>query len=313
MVSFPRLGTASALFLGMGFSLLLPNWAIAGDDELRFCLEDGSPPYSYKFGERMGGFELLLAERLAQNLDKKLHVQWYESEDDDEVVPIYEVNALLSANFCDFVGGLALIESNLRTPVQPSAALPDYDGMKRSDRGARVDLGELVSTVPFIHAGLTVVLSEKNKGKNVKRLSDLKELSVGAEVTTLSSAILIRYQNGLLADQSKHSKPGEIFSNLEAGEVDAVLVEQHRFDRYKQRNPETTLSSTDYLHSISYNIGFAALKNGNAPISDVNDVILEFLKSGEMDKIAEMSNMSYMAPRKPVIFGHVSPAMLTKD
>jgi len=313
MFWFLRSSTRTALFLGAVLSLAIPNWAIAGEDELRFCLEDGSPPYSYKFGERMGGFELLLAERLSQKLDKKLYVQWYESEDDDEVVPIYEVNALLSANFCDFVGGLALIESNLRKPVQPSAALPDYDGMKRSDRGTRVDLGELVSTVPFIHAGLTVVLSAENEGTSVKRLSDLNELSVGAEVTTLSSAILIRYQNGLLADQSKHFKPGEIFSNLEAEEVDAVLVERHRFDRYKQRNPETKLSSTDYLHSISYNIGFAALKNGNAPISEINEAILEFLKSGELEKIAEISNMSYMAPKKPAIFGHVSPAMLTKD
>ena len=313
MFWFLRSNTRTALILGMVLSLALPNWAIAGEDELRFCLEDGSPPYSYKFGKRMGGFELLLAERLSQKLDKKLYVQWYESEDDDEVVPIYEVNALLSADFCDFVGGLALIESNLRAPVQPSAALPDYDGMKRSDRGTRVDLGELISTAPFIHAGLTVVLSPKNAGIKVKRLSDLKELSVGAEVTTLSSAILIRYQNGLLADQSKHFKPGEIFSNLEAGEVDAALVERHRFDRYKQRNPETELASTDYLHSISYNIGFAALKNGNAPISEVNEVILALLKSGEMEEIAEMSKMLYIAPSKPAIFGHVSPAMLTKD
>ncbi|USG60314.1 transporter substrate-binding domain-containing protein [Sneathiella marina] len=302
-----------ALLIGVALSLALPNWAAADNSKLRICLEDGSPPYSYKFGKRMGGFELLLAERIAQKLDKELYVQWYESEDDDEVVPIYEVNALLSANFCDFVGGLALIESNLRTPVQPSAALPDYEGMKRSDRGTRVNLGELTSTIPFIHAGLTVVLSPKNSGITVKRLSDLKELSVGAEVTTLSSAILIRYQNGLLADHSKHFKPGEIFPNLEAEEVDAVLVERHRFDRYKQRNPETKLSLTEYLHSISYNIGFAALKNGGAPISEVNEVILEFLKNGEMEKIAAMSKMSYMAPRKPAVFGHVSPAMLTKD
>lgn len=313
MFEITRRDARIGFFIGVALTLALPNWANADDGELRFCLEDGSPPYSYKFGKRMGGFELLLAERLAQKLDKKLHVQWYESEDDDEVVPIYEVNALLSANFCDFVGGLALIESNLRTPVQPSAALPDYEGMKRSERGTRVDLGELTSTIPFIHAGLTVVLSPKNAGTIVKRLSDLNELSVGAEVTTLSSAILIRYQNGLLANQSKHFKPGDIFSNLEAEEVDAVLVERHRFDRYKQRNPETMLTSTEYLHSISYNIGFAALKNGTAPISEVNETILEFLKNGEMEKIAKMSHMSYIAPGKPAVFGQVSPAMLTKD
>ncbi|MBL4907041.1 MAG: transporter substrate-binding domain-containing protein [Sneathiella sp.] len=282
-------------------------------EDLRFCLEEGSPPYSYKFGKRTGGFDLLLAEQLAEKLNRNLKIQWYESEEDDEAIPIFEINALLSADFCDFVGGMALVASNLRSPVQPIAALPDYDGMKRSDRGKRVNLGELTATVPFIRAGLTIILSPEYATKKVERLSDLNGLVVGAEVTTLSSALLMRYQGGLLASKSKHFKPGKIFEELDAGTVDAALVERHRFDRYQKRHSETKLVATNYSHSIAYNISFAALKGSKAPIDQINTAINELIDTGKMQEIAAQEKLSYVAPRKPLVFYQVTPGMLLKD
>ena len=287
--------------------------ALAAENTLKVCLEDGSPPYSYKFGPRKGGFDLILAERLAAKLGRDLKVQWYESEDDDEVVPIFEVNALLSAGFCDLVGGMALVKSNLGKPVQPSAALPEWDGMKRSERGTRVNMGELIATAPYLRAGLTVILGADKAGLDVKRLSDLKGMRVGAEVTTVSSALVMRYQSGLLAEKSEHFTPGTVFNELEAGNVDAVLAETHRFERHRTRNPDTKLTGTGYSHSIAYNIAFAALKGSKAPISAINKLIESMVNSGEMAAVAKAANISYFPPRKPLIFNRITPGMLTMD
>ncbi len=281
--------------------------------QLRICLEDGSPPYSFKFGKREGGFDLLLARRVAEMLNMDLQIQWYESEDDDEAVAIYEMNTLLSADFCDFLGGFALIGSNLAKPVQPTAALPDYEDMKRSERGRRVAMGELTATAPYIRAGLTVVLGPKYTGKSVAKLSDLAGLRVGGEVSTLSSALLLRYQGGLLAGDSQHFTPGDIFEELEKGTVDAALVEQHRFDRHLARNPDTKLSASGYLHSIAYNLSFAVLKGGKAPIQAMNETINQLIKSGEMAKIAAAASISFFPPTEPYVFQRVSPDMLTRD
>lgn len=309
-----KTGVAVKAFMGAAAAvIMLTGNSMAAGKSLKVCLEDGSPPYSYKFGPRKGGFDLILAERLASKLGRKLEVQWYESEDDDEVVPIFEVNALLSAGFCDLVGGMALVKSNLGKPVQPSAALPEWDGMKRSERGTRVNLGELIATAPYLRAGLTIVLGAGQKDLTVQRLSDLKGLKVGAEVTTVSSAVVMRYQGGLLADRSEHFTPGTVFKELEAGRADAVLAEAHRFERHRARNPDTRLTATGYSHSIAYNIAFAALKNGKAPISAINKLIGEMIESGEMADVAKTAKITYLAPREPLIFNRITPGMLTKD
>jgi len=303
------LAFALILVSSVGFDLS-PALAKA---KLRVCLEDGSPPYSYKFGKRKGGFDLMLAGRIAEMLNMDLQIQWYESEDDDEVVPIYEINTLLSADYCDFLGGFALIASNLAKPIQPTAALPDYDGMKRSERGRRVTMGELTATAPYIRAGLTVILGAKNTGKSVAKLSDLAGLRVGAEVSTLSSALLLRYQGGLLADDSRHFTPGDIFKELEKGTVDAALVERHRFDRHLARNPNTKLTASKYLHSIAYNLSFAVLKGSEAPIQSVNEIINQLIKNGEMAKVAAAAGISFIPPAEPYVLQRISPDMLMRD
>lgn len=287
--------------------------AQAATGELKVCLEDGSPPYSYKFGKRKGGFDLVLAEKLAEKLGRNLKIQWYESEEDDEVIPIYEVNALMSAGFCDLVGGMGLVKSNLSKPVQPSAALPEWEGMKRSERGTRVALGELIATAPYLRAGLTIVLGADKAGTEVRTLSDLNGMKVGAEVSTVSSALLIRYRNGLLADKSEHFVPGTVFDELEAGKVDAVLAEAHRFERHRARHPDTKLTGTGYSHSIAYNIAFAALKDGKAPVSAINKLINDMIQSGEMAEVAKAAKISYFPPAPPLVFTRITPGMLTKD
>src|SRR5262245_13397219 len=53
-------------------------------DTLTICLDQAAPPFSFKQGARTGGFDLALAQAVADRLSRRLHVQWFETEDQPE-------------------------------------------------------------------------------------------------------------------------------------------------------------------------------------------------------------------------------------
>ena len=283
--------------------------AETAEPPLTVCLEEDSPPYSYKFGKnKIGGFDLAIAEALAERLDRTLDILWFEFEDDEEEVPMWQSSALLAERLCDLIGGYALFSAMLGTPVQPMSKLPDYRGGKR---GVRVPTKPIAATRPYHRAPFAVILGPGAGGRKIAKLEDLKGLRIGAEVSTISSAILFRHGHGMLIPDLANIAPTKgLLKQADAGRFDAVMIELHRFDWYRKRAPETTLRWSGYVHPIGFNIGFAALEEAQDLIAQVDAAIDEMRGDGTIARLAGEAGMTYRPPKAPTILHRITPAML---
>jgi len=133
--------------------------ANAADDPLSVCLDEDLPPLSaHHRGKPDSGFDVALAQALAEGLGRPLRIQWFESKLDEDSSPALEANALLSDGRCSLVGSYALTRDSLVVPGAKTAKLPDFDGATRDDRRRRVPLGVLAPSQPYIYSPLTIVL-----------------------------------------------------------------------------------------------------------------------------------------------------------
>ena len=306
-----------ALVLAGGFLLADPEpllTQVDNDKPLRVCLEANSGLYSFKRGQQQGGFDVLVAEAVAARLDRHLSIIWFETEQDKENNPVWEANALLSAGVCDLVGGYAFFRTALGAAGQPTSTLPDYDGHNQRARRRAVQLGTLVASRPYHFAPFTIVLGPSVRDRRIERLSDLADLRLGSEVSTLASAILLSYQSGLLVNQIVHTTSlSDLLRRLESGEFDATLMELHRFDAYRVTHLETRLRVAAYRHAIGFNMGFVTLEDSRALLAQVNRVLDELDPLGQFTTFAQQVGLTYVAPRKPAILEHITPRMLGSD
>jgi len=304
-------GAIAAAAMAVSVVLAAPAPAMADTAPLRVCLEEDSPPYSFKFRKRQGGFDLAVAQALAARLGRPLEVQWFESENDDENVPQWEANALVADGLCDLVAGYPLFAAALNAP--PTGALPEYDGMKRSERGRIVALGTLVPTRPYHRAGFAVILGPAAQDRQIRSLGDLKGVRIGAEVSTLAGAMLYRYGNGVLVPDITHVRPskGGVLKQLEAGAYDATLVELHRYDAYRRKHADTTLTFSGWLHPVGINMAFVTLARHEALRTQVDAALAAMLESGELKGFADEAGMTYVAPVAPAVLRAITPGMLT--
>jgi ABC-type amino acid transport substrate-binding protein len=287
---------------------------VKNDKPLRVCLEANSGLYSFKRGTQQGGFDVLVAEAVAARLDRHLSIIWFETEQDKESNPVWETNALLSADVCDLVGGYAFFHAALGTAGQPTSTLPNYDSRNPQARGRVVQLGTLVASRPYHFAPFTIVLGPGARDRRIERLSDLADLRLGSEVSTLASAILLSYQSGLLVRQIVHTTSlSDLWRRLEAGEFDATLMELHRFNAYRVTHPETRLRAAAYRHTIGFNMGFVTLEDSRALLAQVNRVLDELDTLGQFATFAQMVGLTYVAPREPMILERITPRMLGSD
>ena len=59
--------------------------ALAADDPLKVCLDEDRPPLSmHHRGKPDAGFDVLLAQAIAERLGRKLAIQWFESKLDED-------------------------------------------------------------------------------------------------------------------------------------------------------------------------------------------------------------------------------------
>src|SRR5215468_4707877 len=119
-----------------------PTATHAADGPLTICLDENLPPLSvHRKGKPDSGFDVTLAQAIADKLGRPLKIQWFESKLDEEASPQLEANALLSDGRCALVGGYALTKDSLVVPGLKTARLPDFNGATRDDRRRRVALG----------------------------------------------------------------------------------------------------------------------------------------------------------------------------
>lgn len=282
--------------------------ALASDDPLKICLDEDRPPLSmHRRGKPDAGFDVLLAQAMAERLGRKLTIQWFESKLDEDSSPQLEANALLSDGRCSLVGGYALTRDSLVVPGMKTARLPDFAGATRDDRRRRVALGVLAPSRPYVYSPMTVVLGPKARGRKIGDIGDLAGLRLVIESGSLGDAILINFDKGRLIDSITHLVPGrdDLLGALQRGDYDATLIDLARFDAHRAAHPDTAITASGYYYPIGANRGYVGLGSDPALIDTVNKALGELTADGKIAEFGKQSGLTYLPPREPAILGDV--------
>jgi ABC-type amino acid transport substrate-binding protein len=287
--------------------------ARAADEPLKVCLDEDLPPLSvHQKGKPDSGFDVALAQAIAERLGRPLKIIWFESKLDEDSSPALEANALLSDGRCALVGSYALIQSALVVPGVKTAKLPDFEGATRPDRTRRVPLGALMPSQPYIYSPLTVVLGPKVHDRRIADVGDLEGLRIGIESGTLADAILMTFGNGRLIDAITHLVPGrqDLLGALERGEFDATLLDLRRFDAYRASHPDTALAASGYYYPIGVNHGYVGLASDTGLLEAVNKALAGLQAAGTLIELGRAAGLTYLAPREPAILGDAMQKVL---
>jgi ABC-type amino acid transport substrate-binding protein len=297
------------------FSIPLAAATPAGaDGTLRVCLEQNSPPLSFKHQNTAYGFDLAVAQGVASRLGREIAIQWFESEVDKDSNPSLKANALLSDGRCQVIAGYPLFASALGVPKAERSRLPDYEGAKPEDRRRWVPLNELIASIGYRFAPLGVVLGPNMANRQIRSLGDLKDLRLVVEEGTLADAVLMTYGGGILVDRIEHVAPGQaIFEKMEQGEYDATLMDLHRLDAHHAHHQGSKLSWSGHYHSIGFNTGFVGLANEAPLVVKLNVAISEMLAKQELPALAQATGLTYLPPRQPDVLTTISRAQLRGD
>ncbi|HMM92166.1 substrate-binding periplasmic protein [Bradyrhizobium sp.] len=286
--------------------LAMATTARAADDPLKICLDENLPPLSlHQRGKPDSGFDVALAQAVAERLGRPLKIQWFESRLDETSSPALEANALLSDGRCALVGSYALTRDSLVVPGLKTAKLPDFEGATRDDRRRRVPVGVLAPTQPYVYAALTVVLGEKARDRKISGVGDLAGLRIAIESGTLGDAILMTFDKGRLIDDITHLVPGrdDLLGALNRGDYDATLLDLRRFDAHRAAHPDTRLAASGYYYPIGVNRGYVGLASDPALIILVNKALSDLQAAGTIADLAKTAGLTYLPPVEPAILG----------
>jgi ABC-type amino acid transport substrate-binding protein len=310
MRTWPAASGAAALLLAMATMTVA-----RADDVLKICFDENLPPLSvHHRGAPDWGFDVTLAQAIAERLGRSLKIQWFESKLDEDSSPALEANALLSDGRCSLVGGYALTRDSLVIPGVKTAKLPDFDGATRDDRRRRVPLGVLVPSQAYIYSPLTIALGPKARDRRITGVGDLAGLRIGIESGTLADAILMRFDNGRLIDNITHLVPGrdDLLGALDRGDLDATLLDLRRLDAYRAAHPDTKLTGSGYFYPIGANRGYVGLASDPDLLVAVNKALTDLQTAGTMAQLGQAVGLTYLPPREPAILGDVWQQVLQK-
>ena len=289
--------------------------AFAAGEMLTVCLDEDLPPLSaHRRGKPDSGFDVLLAQAIAEQLGRPLKVQWFESKLDEDSSPALEANALLSDGRCDLVGSYALTRDSLVVPGIKTAKLPDFAGATRDDRRRRVPLGVLAPSQPYLYSPLTIVLGTKARDRRIADIGDLAGLRIGIESGTLADAILMTFDKGRLIDNITHLVPGrdDLLGMIEHGDFDATLLDLRRLDAYRAGHPDSGIAASGYYYPIGINRGYVGLASDPALLAAVNKSLSDLQAAGAVAKLAQAAGLTFLPPREPAVLGDVWQKILGK-
>lgn len=289
-------------------SLAFASAAWAADDPLKICLDENRPPLSvHHKGKPDSGFDVLLAQAIAERMGRPLKIQWFESKLDEDSSPQLEANALLSDGHCSLVGGYALTTDSLVKPGLKTARLPDFAGATRDDRRRRVALGVLAPSRPYVYSPMTVVLGPKAHDRKISDIGDLAGLRLAIESGSLGDAILMTFDKGRLIDNITHLVPArdDLLGALDRGDYDATLIDLARYDAHRAAHPDTAISASGYYYPIGANRGYVGLGSDPALIEAVNKALMDLVAEGKIAELGKQAGLTYLPPREPAILGDV--------
>jgi len=275
---------------------------------LKVCLDEDRPPLSaHHRGQPDSGFDVALAQAVADRLGRPLKIQWFESKLDEDSSPALEANALLSDGRCALVGSYALTKDSLAAPGVATAKLPGFEGITPPDRKRRIPIGVLAPSQPYIYSPLTVVLGPKARDRKITDVGDLAGLRIAIESGTLGDAILMTFDKGRLIDDITHLVPGrdDLLGAADRGDFDASLLDLRRFDAYRAAHPETKLVGSGYYYPIGANRGYVGLASDPALLAAVDKALSDLQAAGTIAELGRAAGLTYLAPSEPIILGDV--------
>lgn len=289
--------------------------ARAADEALKICLDEALPPLSvHQRGKPDSGFDVALAQAVADRLGRPLSIQWFESKLDEDSSPALEANALLSDGRCALVGSYALTKDSLVVPGVKTAKLPGFEGITPPDRRRRIPIGVLAPSQPYIYSPLTVVLGPRARDRSIADVGNLAGLRIAIESGTLGDAVLMTFDKGRLIDHITHLVPGrdDLLGALDRGDFDATLLDLRRFDAWRAAHPDTKLIGSGYYYPIGANRGYVGLASDPALLVAANAALADLQAAGTVAELGRMAGLTYLPPREPIILGDVWLTILQK-
>ena len=280
----------------------------AAATSLRVCLDGRNPPFSAEAGT---GFDVDMARAVATRLGQDFVPVWYEDTRDNNRSATLDVGALLAAGRCDVVAGFPLTEGTIAPPAAPTARLPSYEGGPPPRKLPRVELQGLAASRPYYRLSFLVVI-RSSVARHVGSLADLAGLRVGAPAATLAGAVLLGYRRGALGMISLDSR-AEALPALEAGQLDATLVEAGTWSRYRAVHPDTALLDSGFRHRIGFNTGFIALAAAPERLDAVSAVVTALLADGTAERLAVAAGLAWVPPAPPDLAPRLTPAALMAE
>jgi len=267
---------------------------------LAVCVAEDNEPLSYVRQRQPRGLDVRIAQAIADELGRPLKVVPFESELEKESTLVREVGALLSANVCDLASGFPLLREDIGSDLGTPARTPDYPGAKRFRERPFVPLQPLAASRAYQGMALVVVL-RRGAARKVERLSDLKGLRIGNVAGTLSSALLMMYQHGMLrGDLVSLPQGGEsVFELMAADKLDAAVVAAGLYDAWRVEHPDSTLMLAQYQRPLGVNLGFVAVSQGAEALRAASRVIERALDKGDLATWAQAEGVSWMRPTAP--------------
>jgi ABC-type amino acid transport substrate-binding protein len=280
---------------------------------LKVCVSEDNPPQSNVHKGKATGFDIRLAQAVAEASGRELQIVPFETEFEKESTLSQEVNALLSSGQCDLVSGFPLLKSDLGPATRPSARVPDHPGAKRKRDRPYIPLGELVVSAPYQSNTLGVVQAPQQPPVNT--LMDLKDRKPGAVTGTLAGTLISVYRQGVLRKQMVTlSQRENAWTALESGRIDSLLLPTAAYDAYKLQHADTPLVLTALRRPIGLNLGFVALASAPKELLEVtNQVITQAMADGRMQQWAKQEGLSWSAPALPAISTGPSLQSLSSD
>lgn len=294
--------------LGLAAMLAAPATPAWAADPLSICLDEDRPPLSaHHKGKPDSGFDVVLAQAIAERMGRPLKIQWFESKLDEDSSPQLEANALLSDGRCSLVGGYALTTDSLVKPGVKTARLPDFAGATRDDRRRRVTLGVLAPSRPYVYSPMTVVLGPKARDRKIGDIGDLAGLRLAIESGSLGDAILMTFDKGRLIDDITHLVPArdDLLGALDRGDYDATLIDLARYDAHRAAHLDTAISASGYYYPIGANRGYVGLASDGALVDAVNKVLTDLAAEGKIAEFGKQAGLTYLPPHEPAILGDV--------
>ena len=274
---------------GDGFTVCLPRnaWVIAGRR-----LTGGS------------GFDYHISQKLADAMDRPLHVVWYENELEEESDPVKETYAMLAYGLCDAVPGHPRSAPAVGDQDFDRAALPRWLGMTQDidpDTGllkdklaGYVDVQPIAVTQGYMRSEVGLVYRDGTPEPT--GLDDLNARSLHVQQGTLSGVIAMMQTSPVdRAAITTHNPSAGFLWEVESGDGTLAIVDDAAFDSHLKSNPFTTLRLAQWRHPIGMDIGVAVLAERHDLLKALNIVISE-LPQPDVIHIAAEVGLSYAKP-----------------